>query len=221
MSTVETIETTPLVWIDCEMTGLDLKQDTLIEVAVVCTDAHLNLLDAGIDVIIRPPDAALEQMSTFVRSMHTHSGLLTDLPNGTTLADAQQRVLDYIKRFAPVARKALLAGNSIGTDKAFLAKEMPDVIEHLHYRVIDVSSVKELARHWYPRTFFNAPQKQGGHRALADITESIQELRYYRQLLWPADEGPSSEKCAEVAQQVTQTMAAETATLRARDSQPQ
>jgi len=175
----------PLVWIDCEMTGLDVTRDALIEVAVVITDADLNIVDPGIDVLITPPAEALEGMNDFVRQMHTSSGLLDELPSGTTMKDAQQQVLDYIRRFVPTPKKALLAGNSVGTDKMFLEANMPLVIDHLHYRLVDVSSIKELAKRWYRKAFEEAPVKHGGHRALADILESIQELEYYRRVLFP------------------------------------
>jgi len=191
------------VWIDCEMTGLSLADDALIEIAVIVTDSQLHALDEGIDIIITPPEAAVEQMGDFVREMHTTSGLLEDLPHGTTLADAQAQVLEYIKRFVPEAGKAPLAGNSVGTDKSFLDRDMPELIGHLHYRIIDVSSIKELARRWYPRAYFNSPEKNGGHRALADIAESIDELRYYRSVLWPEDEGPSSAVAKEKAQLIS------------------
>ncbi|MBD3688892.1 oligoribonuclease [Nanchangia anserum] len=189
-----------LVWIDCEMTGLDLDRDCLVEVAVIVTDAQLNLLDDGIDLIIAPLPGALENMNDFVTKMHTDSGLLDAIAEGgLDLAEAERRILDYVKGFIPEARKGLIAGNSIGTDKMFLEKYMPALMEHLHYRVIDVSSVKELAKRWFPRTFYHAPAKHGGHRALADIRESIQELRYYRDVLFPHDEGPSSRECQEAA----------------------
>ena len=193
----------PLVWIDCEMTGLDVGADALIEVAVVITGADLTVVDPGIDVLIAPPAAALEGMSDFVRDMHTKSGLLDDLKDGVTMEEATERVLSYIKRFVPEAGKALLAGNSVGTDKAFLTRDMPQLIDYLHYRVVDVSSIKELAKRWYPRTFFHSPEKRGGHRALADILESIDELRYYRKVLFPAGEGPTSEECRAVAEDVS------------------
>ncbi|MDU0969068.1 MAG: oligoribonuclease [Actinomycetaceae bacterium] len=193
----------PLVWIDCEMTGLDLQADCLVEVAVIVTDAQLNLLDDGIDLIITPKEGALDQMNDFVRNMHTTSGLLDAIAaEGIDLADAEAQVLAYIKRFVPEPRKALLAGNSVGTDKMFLEKEMPQVMEHLHYRIVDVSSVKELAKRWYPRTFYQAPEKHGGHRALADIRESIQELRYYRAVLFPQGDGPSTQQCQQAAKEV-------------------
>ena len=182
----------PIVWIDCEMTGLSLTDDALIEIAVIVTDSELHALDPGLDVVIAPPAAALEQMGEVVREMHTTSGLLEVLEAGTTLADAQTRVLDYIKQFVPEAKKAPLAGNSVGTDKAFLERDMPELVDHLHYRIIDVSSLKELARRWYPRAYFQSPKKNGGHRALADIAESIDELRYYRSVLLPEGVGPDS-----------------------------
>lgn len=194
----------PLVWIDCEMTGLDLEQDCLVEVAVIITDGQTEIVDEGIDLLIKPKAGALEHMGDFVREMHTKSGLLKELesPAALELAETQKQVLDYIKRFVPGQGQALLAGNSVGTDKQFLEKEMPQVISHLHYRLIDVSSVKELAKRWYPRAFYQAPEKHGGHRALADIRESIQELRYYRKVLWPAGEGPTSEECEKAAKEV-------------------
>ena len=194
----------PLVWIDCEMTGLDLDKDCLVEVAVIITDGQTNIVDEGIDLLIKPKAEALENMGDFVREMHTKSGLLAELETAAALdlAEAEKQVLDYIKRFVPGKGQALLAGNSVGTDKQLLEKEMPQVISHLHYRLVDVSSVKELAKRWYPRAFYNAPEKHGGHRALADIRESIQELRYYRKALWPQGEGPTSEECQEVAKEV-------------------
>lgn len=177
----------PLVWIDAEMTGLDPEKDALIEVAVVITDGQLNIVDPGIDVLIKPSDEALEQMNDFVRQMHTTSGLLDELAQGVTMDEAQQLVMEYIRRFVPTPKKALLAGNSVGTDKAFLAVNMPEVIEHLHYRLVDVSSIKELARRWHRKAFEESPEKHGGHRALGDILDSIQELEYYRRALFPAE----------------------------------
>ncbi|WP_107070830.1 oligoribonuclease [Trueperella pyogenes] len=193
----------PLVWIDCEMTGLDVTRDALIEVAVVITDADLNIVDPGIDVLITPPAEALEGMNDFVRQMHTSSGLLDELSSGTTMEDAQQQVLDYIRRFVPTPKKALLAGNSVGTDKMFLEANMPLVIDHLHYRLVDVSSIKELAKRWYRKAFEEAPVKHGGHRALADILESIQELEYYRRVLFP-HEPVTREYAREVAREVVE-----------------
>ena len=188
-----------LVWIDCEMTGLDLEKDELIEVAVIVTDSELRPLDPGIDVLIKPSASALAGMNDFVHEMHTKSGLLEELEQAGTLEAATAEVMEYLQRLVPEPGKALLAGNSVGTDKAFLTKDMPVVIDHLHYRLIDVSSIKELARRWYPRTFFNSPEKHGGHRALADIRESIRELSYYRQVLFPKGEGPSTEECIAAA----------------------
>ena len=185
------------------MTGLDVTRDALIEVAVVITDADLNIVDPGIDILITPPAEALEGMNDFVRQMHTSSGLLDELPSGTTMEDAQQQVLDYIRRFVPTPKKALLAGNSVGTDKMFLEANMPLVIDHLHYRLVDVSSIKELAKRWYRKAFEEAPVKHGGHRALADILESIQELEYYRRVLFP-HEPITREQAREVAREVVE-----------------
>ena len=185
------------------MTGLDVTRDALIEVAVVITDADLNIVDPGIDLLITPPAEALEGMNDFVRQMHTSSGLLDELPSGTTMKDAQQQVLDYIRRFVPTPKKALLAGNSVGTDKMFLEANMPLVIDHLHYRLVDVSSIKELAKRWYRKAFEEAPVKHGGHRALADILESIQELEYYRRVLFP-HEPVTREYAREVAREVVE-----------------
>ena len=185
------------------MTGLDVTRDALIEVAVVITDADLNIVDPGIDVLITPPAEALEGMNEFVRQMHTSSGLLDELPSGITMEDAQQQVLDYIRRFVPTPKKALLAGNSVGTDKMFLEANMPLVIDHLHYRLVDVSSIKELAKRWYRKAFEEAPVKHGGHRALADILESIQELEYYRRVLFP-HEPSTREQAREVAREVVE-----------------
>lgn len=185
------------------MTGLDVTRDALIEVAVVITDADLNIVDPGIDVLITPPAEALEGMNDFVRQMHTSSGLLDELPSGITMEDAQQQVLDYIRRFVPTPKKALLAGNSVGTDKMFLEANMPLVIDHLHYRLVDVSSIKELAKRWYRKAFEEAPVKHGGHRALADILESIQELEYYRRVLFP-HEPITREQAREVAREVVE-----------------
>lgn len=179
-----------LVWIDCEMTGLDLRRDALIEVAVLVTDAELEVLDAGLDLVIKPPQEALDQMVEVVRQMHTASGLLDALADGTSLAEAQDRLLDYVRRFVPEPRKAPLCGNSIATDRAFLMRDLPDLDAHLHYRMIDVSSIKELARRWYPKVYYAAPEKRGGHRALADVTESVAELRYYRGTVFVPQPGP-------------------------------
>jgi oligoribonuclease len=183
-----------LVWIDCEMTGLDLDVDEIVEVAVVVTDYDLKLLDPGFNVVIKPDQSALDHMGEFVTQMHTESGLIDEIPNGVTLAEAEYEVLEYILKFVPEAGTAPLAGNTIGTDRAFLAKYMPRVDGHLHYRSVDVSSIKELSRRWYPRAYFQAPVKNGGHRALADILESIRELDYYRRVVFVADPGPTSEQ---------------------------
>nr|WP_255411509.1 oligoribonuclease [Georgenia sp. SYP-B2076] len=197
-----------IVWIDCEMTGLNLAKDALIEVAVVVTDSELRPLDAGIDLVIAPTPGTVEQMDDVVRTMHTSSGLLTELDDGLTMAEAHERVLEYVKQWVPEPRRAPLAGNSVGTDRSFLARDMPDLVEHLHYRIIDVSSIKELARRWYPRAYFQSPAKNGGHRALADILESIDELRYYRTVLFPSGDGPDSKAAKKAAAEVSATSSA-------------
>ena len=188
-----------MVWIDCEMTGLDLAVDELVEVAVVITDYDLKPIDPGFEIVIKPDQAALDNMRDFVRDMHRASGLLDDIPNGVSLADAEYAVNEYILRHVPAPQTAPLAGNTIGTDRMFLAKYMPRVDAHLHYRNIDVSSIKELCRRWFPRIYFNAPPKNGGHRALADILESIRELDFYRKAAFVPDPGPTSEDVQAVA----------------------
>lgn len=188
-----------MVWADCEMTGLDLANDALIEVAALVTDGQLNVLGEGVDLIIRPSDEALEQMGDFVRQMHSSSGLLTELEAGLTMAEAEEQVLEYVRAFVPEPRKAPLAGNTIGTDRAFLARDMPIFESHVHYRNVDVSSVKELARRWFPRAYYSAPAKSGNHRALADVRESIEELRYYRDAVFVPAPGPDSATAKEIA----------------------
>ena len=189
----------PLVWIDCEMTGLDLEHDALVEIAALVTDDELNVLGEGVDVVIKPPDHSLETMPDVVRTMHTTSGLLEELAAGVTLEEAEAMVLAYIREYVPDVGKAPLAGNSVATDRGFLARDLPALDAHLHYRIVDVSSIKELARRWYPRVYFNAPAKNGGHRALADIQESIAELRYYRAALFVPQPGPDSEAAKAIA----------------------
>ena len=193
-----------LVWIDCEMTGLDIERDALIEIACLVTDAELTLLDEGVDVIIKPPAEALAVMPEVVREMHTTSGLLTELPGGITLAEAQDIVLGYVRGHVGEPKKAPLCGNSIATDRWFIARDMPELDAYLHYRMVDVSSVKELARRWYPRAYFASPAKHGGHRALADIKESVQELRYYREAVFVPQPGPDSMTAREIAARYTE-----------------
>lgn len=188
-----------LVWIDCEMTGLDLVHDGLIEVAALVTDGDLNVLGDGVDVVIKPTPEAMAQMGDFVRTMHETSGLLEQLDGGISMAEAEQQVMAYITEFVPDARKAPLAGNTIGTDRAFLARDMATLEGHVHYRNVDVSSIKELARRWFPRVYYQSPAKSGNHRALADIQESIEELRYYREALFVAPPGPDTTTAKEIA----------------------
>ncbi|GAA0692412.1 oligoribonuclease [Streptomyces malaysiensis subsp. malaysiensis] len=188
-----------MVWIDCEMTGLSLANDALIEVAALVTDSELNILGDGVDIVVRPPAEALVTMVEVVRDMHTTSGLLAELEGGTTLEDAQDQVLGYIREHVPEAGKAPLCGNSVGTDRGFLLRDMPTLESYLHYRIVDVSSIKELARRWYPRAYFNSPKKNGNHRALADIHESIAELRYYREAIFVPAPGPDSDTAKSIA----------------------
>jgi oligoribonuclease len=197
-----------LVWIDCEMTGLDVGIDELVEVAVVITDYNLVAVDPGFSIVIKPDQSAFDNMSDFVRDMHSSSGLLEEIPHGVALADAEFAVHEYIINHVPTPKTAPLAGNTIGTDRMFLAKYMPRVDSHLHYRSVDVSSIKELSRHWFPRVYFNAPAKDGGHRALADILESIRELEYYRKAVFVGDPGPSTEQLQEISASVVESFAA-------------
>ena len=181
-----------LVWIDCEMTGLDLVYDALIEVAVLVTDSELNVLGDGVDLVIRPPAGAIEQMSDVVRKMHTASGLIDQLVVGVTMDYANAQVLAYLQEYVPEPGKAPLAGNTVHMDRLFLARDLPDVEAWLHYRNVDVSSIKELVRRWYPRVYFASPEKTGNHRALGDIRDSIDELRYYRRTVFVPLPGPDS-----------------------------
>jgi oligoribonuclease len=189
-----------LVWIDCEMTGLDYVSDALIEIACVVTDFDLNPLGDGIDLVIKPPVEAVAQMDDFVRSMHEKSGLVTELDSGITLQEAEEQVLGYVREHCTEGSRPPLAGNTVGTDRAFISRDMPDLDAFLHYRIVDVSSIKELSRRWYPRAYFAAPAKHGNHRALADIRESIEELRYYRAAVFTPSPGPTSAEAKAIAQ---------------------
>src|ERR1700749_1699561 len=188
-----------LVWIDCEMTGLDIERDALIEIACLVTDGELNITDEGVDVIIKPPPEALDQMSEVVRTMHTTSGLLEELSEGVTGDEAQEAGLGYVRQHIKEPRKVPLCGNSIATDRLFIARDMPELDDFLHYRMVDVSSIKELARRWYPRAYFASPEKHGGHRALADIRESIKELQYYREAVFVPPPGPATATARTIA----------------------
>ena len=192
-----------IVWIDCEMTGLNLLEDALIEIAVLVTDGSLNILGEGVDLIIKPPQDALNHMPEIVRQMHTSSGLLAELENGITLAEAEARVMEYVRAFVPIARKAPLAGNSIGTDRAFIARDLRALDGYLHYRVIDVSSIKELVHRWYPRVYFSSPKKLGNHRAMGDIKDSLVELAYYRRSIFVPLPGPDSASLSQIVAEFT------------------
>ena len=188
-----------IVWIDCEMTGLDVEKDELCEIAVVVTDQELVEQDEGLQIVINPSEGAMGNMGEFVTNMPKESGLLAAIPSGESVATAEEKVLEYLGRWIAEPRTAPLAGNSIGTDRMFLNRQMPRLDSFLHYRNIDVSSIKELTRRWYPRVYFQLPKKSGGHRALADIKESIQELRYYRKTVMVEQPGPDSEAAKKVA----------------------
>ncbi|TDU06550.1 oligoribonuclease [Streptomyces sp. 846.5] len=188
-----------MVWIDCEMTGLSLETDALVEVAALVTDSELNILGEGVDIVVRPPAKAVANMPDVVRAMHTSSGLLDELEQGVTLAEAEAQVLAYVREHVPEAGKAPLCGNSVSTDRGFLARDMSALESHLHYRIVDVSSIKELARRWYPRTYYNSPKKQGNHRALADIRESIAELKFYREAVFVPAPGPDTDAARAIA----------------------
>jgi oligoribonuclease len=192
-----------LVWIDCEMTGLDLAKDALIEIAVLVTDAELNVLGEGVDLVIHADDEALANMPDVVRDMHARSGLTEEVRRSTmTLEEAERRALAYIREYVPDPQTAPLAGNSIATDRGFIARDMPALDAHLHYRMVDVSSIKELVRRWYPRVYYAKPEKGLAHRALADIKESIGELKYYRRTAFVPLPGPSSEEARAAAEEV-------------------
>ncbi len=200
-----------MVWMDCEMTGLRLDSDKLIEVAALVTDSDLNILGEGVDIVIHADDAALASMPPVVTEMHARSGLTEEVRRSTvTMAEAEQQILDYIKQYVPTPRTVPLAGNSISTDRGFIARDMPALDAHLHYRMIDVSSIKELARRWYPRIYFGQPEKGLAHRALADIKESIRELEYYRRTAFVAPPGPSTAEIAAVAADLSSTRPAPT-----------
>ncbi|MBQ6643979.1 MAG: oligoribonuclease [Saccharopolyspora sp.] len=205
-----------LVWIDCEMTGLDLASDALIEIAALVTDADLNILGEGVDIVIHASDEVLSAMPEVVRDMHERSGLTEEVRRSSvTLAEAEQRVLEHIREHVPENVSAPLAGNSIATDRGFIARDMPALDAHLHYRMVDVSSVKELCRRWFPRIYYAQPEKGLAHRALADVRESIRELAYYRRTAFVPQPGPSSEQAQTVAAELLDGAAVEGGTEKA------
>ncbi len=192
-----------LVWIDCEMTGLDLAVDELVEIAVIVTDSELVPVHDGFSIVIKPHASALDNMGAFVTEMHTSSGLISEIDGGVSAEEAELKVLEYLQQHITEGQRPPLAGNSVGTDRSFLAKQMPRLDAFLHYRNVDVSSLKELARRWYPRVYFNAPPKEGSHRALTDIRESIRELTYYRDIIMVPAPGPSSDDAVAAAKRAS------------------
>jgi oligoribonuclease len=194
-------DSAPLVWIDCEMTGLSLESDLLVEIAVLVTDGDLNLIGEGVNVVIHADAEKLAGMNEFVTSMHTNSGLITEIPNGISVSAAEEAILAYLQSAGVQAGKSPLAGNSVSVDRNFISRDMPHLSDYLHYRTVDVSSIKELARRWHPRIYFNAPAKSGNHRALGDIKDSINELKYYREAIFVPAPGPDADMLREIAGQ--------------------
>lgn len=192
-------ENPPLIWIDCEMTGLSLENDVLVEIAVLATDSELNVLGEGVDVVIHAPAESVAGMNDFVTAMHTNSGLITEIPQGISISLAEQAILTYLLAAGVTPGKSPLAGNSVSVDRSFIARDMPLLNNFLHYRTVDVSSIKELARRWHPRVYFNSPTKSGNHRALGDIQDSINELKYYRETIFAPSPGPEVEILKEIS----------------------
>lgn len=195
------IDSPPLVWIDCEMTGLSLESDVLVEIAVLVTDGDLNIIGEGVDVVIHADQAHVSGMNEFVTSMHTNSGLITEIADGISVSQAEDHILDYLESAGVHPGKSPLAGNSVSVDRGFIARDMMRLSQYLHYRTVDVSSIKELARRWYPRVYFNAPAKSGNHRALGDIKDSINELKYYRDAIFVSAPGPDVDMLREISGQ--------------------
>ena len=188
-----------LVWVDCEMTGLDTKNDVLVEIAVLVTDSDLNIIGEGVDLVIKATPEQIFGMNEFVTKMHTDSGLINEIPNGVSVSDAENLILKYLESAGVAAGKSPIAGNSVYVDRIFISRDMPKLAEYLHYRTIDVSSIKELTRRWYPKVYFNAPAKTGNHRALGDIRDSIAELSFYRKTVFVDQPGPQSADIKQIA----------------------
>ena len=188
-----------LVWVDCEMTGLDTKNDVLVEIAVLVTDSDLNIIGDGVDLVIKATPEQIFGMNEFVTKMHTDSGLINEIPNGVSVSDAENLILKYLESAGVAAGKSPIAGNSVYVDRIFISRDMPKLAEYLHYRTIDVSSIKELTRRWYPKVYFNAPAKTGNHRALGDIKDSIAELSFYRKTVFVDQPGPQSADIKQIA----------------------
>lgn len=198
-SSIQNNQNPHLVWVDCEMTGLDTQKDVLVEIAVLVTDSDLKIIGEGVDVVIRATTEQLDGMNEFVTKMHTDSGLIKEIPNGISISEAEELILKYLESAGVVSGKSPLAGNSVYVDRIFITRDMPKLSEYLHYRTIDVSSIKELTRRWYPKVYFNAPNKTGNHRALGDIKDSIAELAFYRKTVFVEQPGPQSAYIKQIA----------------------
>jgi len=188
-----------LIWIDYEMTGLSLQTDALVEIAVLVTDSDLAIIGEGVDLVIKADANKIASMNDFVTKMHTDSGLINEIPHGTSLSNAEDTIIAYLESASTQPGKSPLAGNSVSVDRNFIARDMPRLNDYLHYRTIDVSSIKELSRRWHPRVYFNSPAKTGNHRALGDIQDSINELRYYRETIFAPAPGPETDVLREIA----------------------
>lgn len=201
-----------LVWVDCEMTGLDANSDVLVEIAVLVTDSELNIISEGVDVVIKATPEQISGMNDFVTKMHTDSGLINEIPNGISVSDAEVLIMNYLEAAGVQPGKSPLAGNSVYVDRIFITRDMPKLSEYLHYRTIDVSSIKELTRRWYPKVYINAPAKTGNHRALGDIKDSIAELTFYRKTVFVDQPGPQSSDIKQIASEFNESIKGEATT---------
>jgi oligoribonuclease len=201
-----------LVWVDCEMTGLDTVKDVLVEIAVLVTDSDLNIIGEGVDLVIKASAEQIADMNDFVTKMHSESGLITEIPNGVQVSEAEELILKYLDSAGVVPGKSPIAGNSVYVDRIFINRDMPKLSEYLHYRTVDVSSIKELTRRWFPRVYFNSPAKTGNHRALGDIKDSIAELSFYRKSVFVDQPGPQSADIKQIAAAFSPTNNADSTT---------
>jgi oligoribonuclease len=191
-----------LVWVDCEMTGLDTEKDVLVEIAVLVTDSEMNIIGEGVDVVIKASAEQITGMNDFVTKMHTESGLINEISNGVSVSEAEELILKYLESSGVAPGKSPIAGNSVYVDRIFINRDMPKLSEYLHYRTVDVSSIKELTRRWFPKVYFNSPAKTGNHRALGDIKDSIAELSFYRKTVFVDQPGPQSADIKQIAAEI-------------------